>query len=162
MQIEHAGATAIRRKQLDIELAHLQQTDADALKVSNKKLELELTKVDAELTSLKLQTELLNHTQSVQVTSDKNNETQRIAEAELVRQRARIEAETTAAKERLAAVTPELAKALNAAGDNVALIQLAEKLGIAAYLKQDSLGATINTLVQGTDLAGAVARLRGA
>jgi major vault protein len=75
-------------------------------------------------------------------------------EAEL--QAKTIAATTEAIKERISAISPDLAKALNANSDNEALAEISKHLGIAAYLNKGSVGAVLDGLLQGTSLEAVV------
>ncbi|MFA6535834.1 MAG: hypothetical protein WC250_00180 [Candidatus Paceibacterota bacterium] len=65
----------------------------------------------------------------------------------------KLQAETSALKDRLIAIPEKFVAAIEASNDRDALVKMAEELGLAAYLRKQSVGATIQSLLEGTPLA---------
>jgi len=61
-------------------------------------------------------------------------------------------AQTAAVKERMAAINADLVAAIQASTERDALVEVTERMGISAYLKNDSVGATLSALLDGTVL----------
>jgi len=71
----------------------------------------------------------------------------------------RIATETAAIEARLKAVDPQLVAAIQASNDRDALVKVVEQMGLSAYLKDDSIGATLSGILKGTSLETAVSKL---
>jgi hypothetical protein len=67
--------------------------------------------------------------------------------------------ETEAIKIRLQAVDPKLVAAIESSNDRDALVSVVEKMGLGAYLKNDSVGATLSSILAGTPLEKTMAKL---
>lgn len=67
--------------------------------------------------------------------------------------------ETSAIVSRLQAIDPKLVAAIEASNDRDALIEVVDKMGLAAYLKNDSIGAALSGILKGTSLETAIAKL---
>lgn len=68
-------------------------------------------------------------------------------------------AQTEAVKARLGSIGPDLIKAIQSSNDRDALVKVAESMGIAAYIKNNSIAATLGTALQGTPLADTFSKL---
>lgn len=64
----------------------------------------------------------------------------------------RLEAETAAIRSRLDAVNSDLVSAIQSSNDRDALVKVVENMGLSAYLKEDSIGATLSGILKGTSL----------
>ncbi|MEN9614295.1 MAG: hypothetical protein RLZZ347_602 [Candidatus Parcubacteria bacterium] len=64
----------------------------------------------------------------------------------------KVTAETEALKARFGAIPADFVRAIEASNDRDSLVKVTEQLGLAAYLRQDSVGATIQSLLAGTPL----------
>lgn len=71
-------------------------------------------------------------------------------------------AETEALKARFAAIPADFVRAIEASNDRDALVKMADQFGVAAYLRQNSVGATIQSLLAGTPLEGTFQKLGAA
>lgn len=122
----------------------------------------ETQRLSNEALILKLEAEKLVAAQSAEIEIAKTTAQQEALEAQQEIAIAYMKEETESMKARLGSFTPEIAKALNVDSDNKTITVLAEKLGVAAYVKGDSLGATLSQMLSGTDIAEAGRRLLGA
>lgn len=77
--------------------------------------------------------------------------------AELEKQK--LDAETKAISDRLNAVDSDLIAAIQSSNDRDALVAVVEKMGLSAYLKEDSVGATLSKILKGTTLENTFNRL---
>ena len=71
----------------------------------------------------------------------------------------RLDAETAAIRSRLDAVNADLVKAIQASNDRDALVKVVENMGLSAYLKEDSIGATLSGILKGTSLENTLAKI---
>lgn len=71
----------------------------------------------------------------------------------------RIKVETAAIKERFAAISADFVAALQAGADRDAMVDVVSKMGLSAYVKNDSVGALLNNLLTGTKLSGVLTKL---
>jgi hypothetical protein len=156
-------------------LTEQQLTAADQHKVkideARRRLEIEMANVkltaDVEqgrLTAEAAVSEIKDAISKADLAREKEVADQRVAidTAETELEIRAIEAQTKAVEGRLKAVDAKLIAAIQASDDRNALVEVAEKMGIAAYLKNDSIGAMLNSILAGTPLADTFKKLRGA
>jgi hypothetical protein len=59
----------------------------------------------------------------------------------------------------LESVNADLVKAIQSSNDRDALVKVVEKMGLSAYLKEDSIGATLSSILKGTSLENTLTKI---
>lgn len=142
----HKASLASANRRLEQVLADL-RVDTERFSVNaNHKLELQdiETKIkSAELERSKAEAELNASISTTLLGFDKQ----------------KAEVETQAIVERLKAVDPRLIAAIESSNDRDALVKVTESMGLSAYLKNDSVGALLNSVLKGTNLENVASKL---
>lgn len=162
-QVESAERQIIIEKQLTEDQKH-----KACVETSDRKLELLLAdlRLDTEKaktlsdTKLMLQ-EIENQINTFVLLKEKSSaDTHAYISDNLISlEQKRVGLETAAIVERLKAVDPNLVAAIQSSNDRDALVKVVEQMGLSSYLKNDSVGATLSGILQGTSLENVISKL---
>jgi major vault protein len=146
-------------------LVERQKTEEEKHKASLEAVERKLNLLRAEL-NVEVQRSTVIAQSKLEITALENQ----ITDLEIIRTKAtadakavvdaqiqaltekKIAAETAAIQARLKAVDPQLVSAIQASNDRDALVKVVENMGLSAYFKEDSIGATLSGILKGTSL----------
>jgi hypothetical protein len=162
-EVEQAERQVLAERQLTEVKKHESALEATKRKLTLLKEELG---VEIERSNLvaKSKLELTNIENQINVAvlsrEKASAETKAQIEAQIVDlEKQRLEAETAAIQARLDSVNADLVAAIQSSNDRDALVKVVEKMGLSAYLKEDSIGATLSGILKGTSLENTLAKI---
>ncbi len=142
----HKASVAASNRRLELALADLNvEKEKDTLVISTK---LELQGIHNKIA------ELVSSQEKDSATVHAGIKTQELAIEEK-----RLTTETQAIVDRLKSVDPKLIAAIESSNDRDSLVKVVEQMGLGAYLKNDSVGATLSSILKGTTLENTAATL---